>query len=507
MARRLLVLLAVALVLPSAAPAAPSFPLGVAAGDVRPDGAILWTAVARPGTVWAEVSADRRFRGMPAARLRMDTRRVGGIVAIRRVVALQPGRRYWYRFRQRGATSPVGAFRTAPPLGSPATVRFAISGDADGARNPSTGRPGYNRFEVYARMAAAGNDFNVNLGDTIYSDSEISGLPPALTVAAKAAKYRENLGYAALRRLRAATGLYSHWDDHEFVNDFTVPEHGAALRAAGSAAFTAYAPVGWSSRDGLSRRFRWGRTVELFFLDERSFRSAKVAGRCAGDLAPTAPQSVRNAFAGLAPSLAQPVDPACRAAIEDPSRTMLGARQYDAFTRSIAASRATWKIVVNEVPIQQFYALPYDRWEGYAAERERLLAFLQANVRNVLFLTTDTHATFVNEIRLRTLDPVNGPGGTGIWEVVTGPVATKTYARELDETLGAPGAAAAITGLFLKPAPPRGVGMACAVADAYSFAQVAVTPTTLTVTPKDASGRPLREPTGGACGPFVFRAR
>ena len=203
--------------------------------------------------------------------------------------------------------------------------------------------------------------------------------------------------------------------------------------------------------------------------------------------------------------LAQPVDPACLAAITDPVRTMLGARQYAAFTRAIAASTATWKVVVNEVPIQQFYALPYDRWEGYAAERERLLAFLQQRVRNVVFLTTDTHANFVNEIRLRSLDPA-GPGGTGIWEVITGPVATNSYSREVDEAIGVPGAGAAITGLFLKVPPPRGPGMACAAPDVYSYAQVVATSSTLTVTPKDAQGRLVREPTGGPCGPFVFRA-
>ena len=184
---------------------------------------------------------------------------------------------------------------------------------------------------------------------------------------------------------------------------------------------------------------------------------------------------------------------------------MLGARQYSAFTRAIAASRATWKVVVNEVPMQQFYALPYDRWEGYAAERERLLAFLQ-RIRNVVFLTTDAHANFVNEIRLRSLDPA-GPGGTGIWEVVTGPVATKSYALEVDEEIGAPGAGAAITGLFLKVPPPRGPGMACAAPNVFSYAQVVATSSTLTVTPKDATGRLVREATGAPCGPFVFRAR
>ena len=133
----------------------------------------------------------------------------------------------------------------------------------------------------------------------------------------------------------------------------------------------------YSAATGLYRTFRWGKHLELFFLDERSFRSAKATAACSGDLAPTAPQAVRNAFATLAPGLRNPVSPSCIAAIEDPARTMLGARQYAAFTKAIEASTATWKVVVNEVPIQQYYALPYDRWEGYAAERERLLEFLR----------------------------------------------------------------------------------------------------------------------------------
>jgi alkaline phosphatase D len=503
---RLAAALALVLAVPASAAAAPAFPLGVAAGEVRAESAVLWTSVARPGTIWAEVSAERRFRGMPAARVRVPTARVGALIGQRRVVALAPGRRYWYRFRQGRALSPVGSFRTAPGPSASVRVRFAYTGDADGTRDPRTGRPAYNGFEVYGRMAAEGNDFNINLGDTIYSDSEVGGVPPALTVAAKAAKYRENLGFLPLRRLRAATGLYSHWDDHEFINDFTLPEHGAAVFAAGRTAFAAYAPVAaWTPALGLYRSVRWGRTLELFFLDERSFRSARARAVCRDDLAPTAPQAVRNAFTAIAPGLAQPVDPACLAAINDPGRTMLGARQYTAFTRAIAASTATWKVVVNEVPIQQFYALPYDRWEGYAAERERLLAFLQQRVRNVVFLTTDTHANFVNEIRLRSLDPA-GPGGTGIWEVITGPVATNSYSREVDEAIGVPGAGAAITGLFLKVPPPRGPGMACAAPDVYSYAQVVATSSTLTVTPKDAQGRLVREPTGGPCGPFVFRA-
>ncbi len=354
-------------------------------------------------------------------------------------------------------------------------------------------------------MAAEKNDFNVNLGDTIYSDSEVGGAPVARTAAQKWEKYRLGLELPALRRLRAATGLYSHWDDHEFVNDFSRAESGEAIYRAGVRAFLDYAPVARPSGLGLFRMFRWGKHLELFFLDERSFRSAKADDACNGDLAPTAPQSVRDAFGSLAPGLRNPVPPACLAALTDPARTMLGAAQYAAFTRAVRSSTATWKVIVNEVPIQQYYALPYDRWEGYAAERERLLRFLQANVKNVVFLTTDTHANLVNEVRYRTLGAA--PESSGIWEVVTGPVATNTFANEIDGFLGSQGAGTAIGALFFKPQPPNGVGMRCAALDTYSFAQVTVTAQRLTVAMKDARGRAVREAAGYACPPLVLPVR
>jgi phosphodiesterase/alkaline phosphatase D-like protein len=184
---------------------------------------------------------------------------------------------------------------------------------------------------------------------------------------------------------------------------------------------------------------------------------------------------------------------------------MLGARQYAAFTRAIRASTATWKVVVNEVPIQQYYALPYDRWEGYEAERTRLLEFLQANVKNVVFLTTDTHANLVNEIRYRTLGVT--PESSGIWEAVTGPVATNTFSKEIDRFLGAAGAGTAIGALFFKPPPPSGMGMRCAALDVYSYAEVTVSARTFTVALRDARGKPVREGTGEACAPLVLRAR
>ena len=65
----------------------------------------------------------------------------------------------------------------------------------------------------------------------------------------------------------------------------------------------------------------------------------------------------------------------------------------------------------------------------------------------------------------------------------------------------------AIASLFYKPTPPRGVGMACASGNVYSYAEVKVTGTSVAVSLKDASGATVREATGGACGPYVFKTR
>jgi alkaline phosphatase D len=477
----------------------PGFAQGVAAGEVTATSAIFWTRAPRPGNVELEVASNPAFAQTILGQFCCARSADDLTFSVR--APLEPNTRYWYRFRQGRSASPVGTVKTPPRPKTAANVRFAISGDAD-ATPDSDGKPAYS-FRVYARMAAERNDFNINMGDTIYSDSGVGGAPAARTVAEKWGKYKLALGQAELRRLRATAGLYSHWDDHEFVNDFSRPEHGNELYRAGVQAFRDYSPVRYGA-NGLYRTVRWGKNLELFFLDERSFRSAKARDACDADFAPTAPQAVRNAFGTLAPSLRNPVPASCLAAINDSSRTMLGRRQYSAFTRAIAASTATWKVVVNEVPIQQFYAQPYDRWEGYAAERVRLLRFLR-RVKNVVFLTTDMHASAVNEVRIRTLG--GPPVGTGIWEVVTGPVATNTYSTSVDRLLGISGGGTAVASLFFKPRPPRGVGMRCAALDVPSYAQVTVTARTLRVASRDARGRLVREKTGRACAPLVLWAR
>jgi alkaline phosphatase D len=489
-----LAVLAVAAV--AAEAAQPGFRYGVAAAEVTARSAILWTRAPSAGAVRLEVVGE----GSPPS-VQLSASPARDLTVSVRVRGLRPATRYSYRFRLGSQVSAAGRFVTAPAPGADAQIRFAITGDAD-ATPGSDGRPLWS-FDVYARMAAERNDFNINLGDTMYSDSGVGGAPVARTVPQKWEKYRQELGRPQLRALRRSAGLYSHWGDHEFVNDFSRPEHGDDLYRAGVAAFRAYSPVPYTRALGIFRNRRWGRHLELFFLDGRSFRSAKATSACGGDLAPTLPRATRDALAPFAPSLRNSVPAGCLSALGDPSRTILGRRQYAAFTRAIERSTATWKVVVTDTPMQQYYVNPYDRWEGFAAERARLLRFL-ARVENVVFLTTDTHANLINRVRHRTL---GGPvRSTAMWEAVTGPAATATFSGTLDRFFGA-GGARSISALFLKPQPPAGLGMRCAALDSQSYAEVTVTAKTLTVAPRDARGRAVREASGRPCEPLVLRAR
>ena len=120
-------------------------------------------------------------------------------------------------------------------------------------------------------------------------------------------------------------------------------------------------------------------------------------------------------------------------------------------------------------------------------------------------LTTDTHAHLIGEIRLSTLEGPT-PVGTGICEVVTGPVATNTYAKEIDAFLGSPGLGRVRERALLQAGAARGLGLACAAVDQYGYAEVTVTATTLTVTPKNASGARVVDASGQPCKALVVRA-
>ena len=60
---------------------------------------------------------------------------------------------------------------------------------------------------------------------------------------------------------------------------------GHLLYNRGVNAFRDYAPVSYKSTDGFYRRFRWGRNLALFCLDERSFlqRHLEISAALTGE--------------------------------------------------------------------------------------------------------------------------------------------------------------------------------------------------------------------------------
>ena len=516
---------ALVLALAPAALAARGFSYGVASGDVSSKSAILWAKANNSGKYTLFVERLQRSRTSRALAYTLRAKPANDNTLQRRVKGLKPATRYRYQFLgTKGRRSAAGTFVTAPSPEQNATVEFAWTGDTDFSPGPGQTSPFWNSGQVFRQMLRERNDFNIHFGDTMYSDSEVPGAlePIALTVAQKWAKYKTNLGNRHLAKIRGAAGFYSHWDDHEFINDFSPAENtfsndvninGRTLYNRGVRAFRDYAPVTFSRARGIYRSFRWGRNVELFFLDQRSFRDAKAdeGGVCNNpqsgepDLAPTGPQATRNVFAVVVPSLAQPVSQQCLNTINDPDREYLGASQYRRFTRAIQRSKARFKVIMNEMPIQQYYVLPYDRWEGYEAERQAMLDFLQKNVKNVIFLTTDVHATLVNDARFRTLGTA-GPRNSGIFDFTVGPAATANFGIEIDDNTGSPGSANLVKAGFFEIEPPNGVDMRCSVIDQFSYGHVKVTSKRLTITPKGIDGQPQVN-AGKPCGPFVFKYR
>jgi alkaline phosphatase D len=477
---------------PALSQTGPAFPSGVAAGDVTATTAMLWTRSDQQDPVTLELSTDGAFASVQRQSSAAPAPERGGVSAVT-LTGLAPSTRYAYRFRGPAGVSETGAFVTAPAPDASGDLKLAFSGDADTTlRNGATRYP----LSIFDAIASERADVFLFLGDTIYSDSSLAPRP-ATTLEEYRAKHLEARSAAPLRAVLRASSVVAIWDDHEVENDFDSETVNQAKLAAGLRAFTEAWPIGSASDGRLYRSLRWGRDVELFVLDTRSYRSRQVnkttacqnpPGGGRADLAPTLPAPQRAAYAPFIRQMALPVPGACVSALNDTSRTMLGAAQKQWLLQSLQRSDATWKLIATSVPMQEFFALPYDRWEGYAAERAEMLAFIRAaGIRNVVWLAADTHAVLVGDVRAGT---PGTPGDVlGMKEVVAGPIAASTFGAAIAEA--ASPLVPPVFAAYLTAAPPQGLGMSCAALDRLTYAVIEISARArrLTITPKDANGR------------------
>ncbi len=335
--------------------------------------------------------------------------------------------------------SEIGIFRTAPSDSKTANVHFSWSGDTDVSR--FNGVLFFGDWKALQAAKSESPDFFIYLGDTIYSDLRAPGhvppVPDAQTLDEFRQLYKDSRDVPALHELLKGTSVYALWDDREIRNDWAGQTVNKTIYEIGKKSFNEYMPIqklkATSDSDCAGpTQFRvkhWGKDADIIILDTRSCRSANVQNVCHGDLVPTLPSFIRVGLPGVS---AQP-PLGCLDAINDPHRTMLGEIQKSMFKDALLHSSAKFKFVISSVSIQQTFALPYDGWEGYAAERSEILNFIRDNgIKNIIFLTTDLHLNLMNEVFV---DRFTDPAPIA-YEVVTGPIGQETDEKRILRSLG-----------------------------------------------------------------------
>jgi alkaline phosphatase D len=397
----------------------PSLPDGTAVGDITDHSAELWLKTDGRKQVeveWASIEAWKRMSAM--ASVRSPARRTPPMVtgpetdytSLISFEDLSPATRYRYYVlvsdtaEQQPSAQRVaaqGEFTTLPASSVSVPVVFAWSGDLGGQDRCRQGEAGYPIFDTIGTQQP---DFFIFLGDTIYADN-VCAAPPnepgstfiATTLAEYRAKHHYQRGAAALRRFLERVPVYVLWDDHEVKNNFSGPYE--PQMAAGRQAFREYWPIHGDPEDPhrLHRAIRYGSDLEMFFLDTRQYRS-------------------KNADQ------------------DGPAKTMLGAAQLRWLLESLAASTATWKVVVTSVPL----SVPkgggpadpgYDGWaggtDGTGFERERQVlvdTIVGKAIPNVVFLGGDVHWAQANAY------DANRDGAPDFHEFVSGPLSAR-YGR------------------------------------------------------------------------------
>jgi alkaline phosphatase D len=388
------------------------FSLGVASGDPWPDSVVLWTRLAPDPLdgggmptdnveVGWELSPDRTFRAVAQKGTAVARPELGHSVHVE-VRGLEPGREYWFRFHSGNEVSQIGRTKTAPSEGSSVDrLRFAVCGC-------SHFETGY--FTAYRRIASEQFDFVFHTGDYIYEGRADGGKNPNLvrqhrgdeiyTVVDYRNRYAQYKSDPDLRAAHASAPFIVTWDDHEVDNDYagdrdehdTPPEIFLLRRAAAYQAYfeamplrTSALPAGPTMR--VYRQLRFGTLMDLAVLDTRQFRSKQAC----------------NSLTATG----------CAAA-SDPARTILGTAQESWLFDQIATAKATWTVIGQQVPTfarDMVRANPnaqfsMDKWDGYAASRQRLYTRLrETKAPNPIVLSGDVHTHFGADLKIDFANP------------------------------------------------------------------------------------------------------
>jgi alkaline phosphatase D len=361
----------------------------VASGDPASDGVVLWTRVS--GADESSVPLHWRVALDPAltdvvAEGDGEARGERDFTAQVEVTGLEPATTYWYGFSAGAAASPVGRTRTAP-VGPVERLRVGVVC----CSHYETGF-----FNAYGRLAERDLDVVVHLGDSIYEDRarrtrvvrRHEGPERVITLEdyrRRYAQYRTDPDFAALLARHPVVAV---WDDHELAgnawtggadrHDPTTDGDWRARLAAATRAYVEWTPLRLpdpAEPRRLWRRVRLGNIADLLMLDTR------LAGR-------------DRPAAGRRPVLR----------IWDRRRKLLGKAQWRWLESELGRAGAGWRVVASQVMVAPVAVAPgrlginSGMWDGYPAERARLLKLLAAHPGEAVVVSGDLHSSWAAEL-------------------------------------------------------------------------------------------------------------
>jgi alkaline phosphatase D len=434
----------------------PPFVHGVASGDPDATSVVLWTRVSgaeRPTIVSWEAARDEAFAdAVTAGTVTTDAQRDFTVKVIAR--NLDPGQRYFYRFRLGSVTSRVGRTRTLP-AGHIERLGIAVAS----CSNYAFGH--FNAYDAIARDPEV--EFVLHLGDYIYEygrDGWGAAVAMALgrehqppheivTLDDYRIRHAQYKGDAGARAMHAALPVIPIWDDHESTNNpwmSGAENHQAdegdwdSRRRNALRAYYEWMPIRDPGPHGMRsaywRHFEFGDLASLITLETRhTGRSRQIE------------------YAEHLPSLTTRDDAARfeQEVLAAPDRHML-ADEMTAFLRraladAVAADRP-WRLIGNQIPLARVRVPPLhetplaaraadpaypaaaalaelvqlgrlqlpiylDTWDGYPAAREEFYAACAASgVTDLLVLTGDSHAFWANRLATASGRPMGLELGT-----------------------------------------------------------------------------------------------
>ena len=374
------------------------FDLGVVSGFPRPRGIELWTRVGeikRTSKLKVLVAKDSKFKNVVLEK-DVTARRERDFTARTFVKGLKSDEQYFYRFTTKDSKSPVGRFKTAPPLDSNKPIRIAFYS----CQHYEAGF--YNAQRAIANEPDL--DLVICLGDYIYEYSDNKGVRLDRTgnnhdgdtqlLSEYWQKYRLYKSDKDLQAMHHAHPFLAVWDDHEVEDNYADGQPSSNQQnpeltqlknyprrvpfpqreANGHQSFFNYMPRSRykGDRNRIYEEYRLGKLVDILMTDERQYR----------DRQPCNDEQLA----------------ACTDA--DSPRTMLGARQLEWFKSRLVGAPTTWKIWATELMVMATrlaagVPAQVDAWDGYGYERKQILDhILDNNVQNVVAITGDIHTFF-----------------------------------------------------------------------------------------------------------------